>query len=185
MIRFSYHSSFSGSMDVMLFREHSETVRDSTLETVIVHPTNIWILSQTIFRFSLSINLSSGCNQHECLLFLDYVMLSYFCSVEQEKRPQLKRRRAYYLFLSSTSQTQASHLDSRLEARRMIFSKVAPIKNAPHIRLSNSPLNNRGTVYHRLFIYHQCTSLRSPLRASFFVKNSDGSASRKPSLLCR
>ena len=104
---------------------------------------------------------------------------------QQEKRPQLKRRRAYYLFLSSTSQTQASHLDSRLEARRMIFSKVAPIKNAPHIRLSNSPLNNRGTVYHRLFIYHQCTSLRSPLRASFFVKNSDGSASRKPSLLCR
>ena len=125
-IRFSYHSSFSGSMDVMLFREHSETVRDSTLETVIVHPTNIWILSQTIFRFSLSINLSSGCNQHECLLFLDYVMLSYFCSVEQEKRPQLKRRRAYYLFLSSTSQTQASHLDSRLEARRMIFSKADP-----------------------------------------------------------
>ena len=69
MISFSYHSSFSGSMDVMLFRENSETVRDSTLETAIVHPTNIWILSQTIFRFSLSINLSSGCNQHECLLF--------------------------------------------------------------------------------------------------------------------
>lgn len=184
-IRFSYHSSFSGSMDVMLFREHSEAVRDSTLETVIVHPTNIWILSQTIFRFSLSINLSSGCNQHECLLFLDYVMLSYFCSVEQEKRPQLKRRRAYYLFLSSTSQTQASHLDSRLEARRMIFSKADPLKKRTAHPIIEFTSQQPRLVYHRPFIYHQCTSLRSPLRASFFVKNSDGSASRKPSLLCR
>lgn len=73
-------------------------------------------------------------------------MLSYFCSVEQEKRPQLKRRRAYYLFLSSTSQTQASHLDSRLEARRMIFSKAAPIKKRtahPIIAFTSQQPGNR------------------------------------------
>ena len=90
MIRFSYHSSFSGSMDVMLFREHSETVRDSTLETAIVHPTNIWILSQTIFRFSLSINLSSGCNQHECLLFFRLRHAVLFLFSRTRKTPQLK-----------------------------------------------------------------------------------------------
>ncbi len=170
----------------MLFREHSETVRDSTLETVIASPhKHMDSLANHSFGLVYQPAYRLGCNQHECLLFLDYVMLSYFCSVEQEKRPQLKRRRAYYLFLSSTSQTQASHLDSRLEARRMIFSKADPLKKRTAHPIIEFTSQQPRLVYHRPFIYHQCTSLRSPLRASFFVKNSDGSASRKPSLLCR
>ena len=167
----------------MLFREHSETVRDSTLETAIVHPTNIWILSQTIFRFSLSINLSSGCNQHECLLFLDYVMLSYFCSVEQEKRRSLNADGILSLPLIYFP-------NSSLTPR---FSSGSPphdiFESSPHkkthrtsdyrIHLSQ-PGNRLSQALHLSPVHISAQSFKSFV---FLLKNSDGSASRKPSFV--